>query len=593
MKRLIRTAWHTAGAAAGLALCLYPCVSWTSGWRSDTQLRAMADELARSKAMRLNSLDKPYFIQYTTEDTDELTVSASLGGITRANRVHVRHPSAVVRVGDYKFDNTNAGSSLRLRFGLFPLDDDYLSMRTILWRTTDVLYKTAADQITRKRNAIREIADPDTTPDFALAKPVELLDAPPEFPVSETRWSKDARQASGRFSAYPQITSSGVGVELLSSTYRLVNSEGTVIRIPQVLDEIDVRAAGRTNDGQRVWNHQFVAAAALRQLPHGAELNKIADQVAAQTAALELAPKAEDYTGPVLFSGEAAAEMMAQVLTDAVVLHRKPLAAPGSTEASQPFLESVWSARMGTTVAPEWLSIYDDPTARNFQGSPLAGYFLVDDEGVRAERVNLVDRGKLRGFLLSRTPVRTFAVSNGHGRISGAFGGAEAAIGNVIVQAAQTVSEDQLKSRLIAQVKAAGLKYGLIVRRLDFPSTASFGELQSMARQLQRNGYARTIAQPLLVYRVYPDGREQLVRGLRFTEFSAKDLRDVAAASDKPQVFNYINNGSSLNMADFRTEIVPSSVVCPSLLLESVELAKAENDGDSAPVVPPPALSKN
>ncbi len=189
--------------------------------------------------------------------------------------------------------------------------------------------------------------------------------------------------------------------------------------------------------------------------------------------------------------------------------------------------------------------------------------------------------------------MRTFAVSNGHGRISGAFGATEAAIGNVIVQAAQTVSEAQLKSRLIAQVKTAGLKYGLIVRRLDFPSTASFGELQSMARQLQRNGYARTLAQPLLAYRVYPDGREELVRGLRFGEFSAKDLRDVAAASDKPYVFNYINNGSSLNMADFRTEIVPSSVVCPSLLLESVELAKAENEGDPAPIVPPPALNKN
>ncbi len=384
------------------AACFSMCVAWSSGWRSDTQLRAMADELARSKTIRLNTLDKPYFIQYTTEDTEELTIDASLGGITRSSRVHVRRPSAVVRVGDYKFDNTNAANSMRLRFGLFPLDDDYLSMRTILWRTTDVLYKTATDQITRKRNAIREIADPDSTPDFAAVKPVELLEAPPVFAANENQWQEAAREASSRFSAYPAIANSGVQVELLSSTYRLVNSEGTVVRVPEVLGEIDVRGAGRSKDGQRIWNHQFVAAANLRHLPQAEDLNKIADKVAAETAALAQAPRAEDYTGPVLFSGEAAAEMMAQVLTDTVVLHRKPLASPGSNEANQPFLESVWSARMGTTVAPEWLSIYDDPTAGDFQGAPLAGHYLVDDEGVRAERVNLVDKGKLRGFLLSR-----------------------------------------------------------------------------------------------------------------------------------------------------------------------------------------------
>ncbi|HEX4167740.1 MAG TPA: metallopeptidase TldD-related protein [Bryobacteraceae bacterium] len=585
MKSWIVIALCAAGVAAGAV---------SSGdWRSDTQLRAMSDELARSRTLRLNSLDKPYFIQYTTEDTDELSVNASLGGITGSSKTHVRRPNAVVRVGDYAFDNTNTGAPLRLRFGLFPLDDDYLAMRTLLWRTTDVLYKAANDQITRKRNAMREIADPDKTPDLASAKAVEMLEPEPKFAVDESRWDDITRQASERFSAYPEITNSRVRVEMLASTFRLVNSEGTVIRVPEVLNEVEIRAGGRTKDGQRVWNHQFVTGADTQRMPPAVELNKIADSVAHETQALTQAPLAEDYTGPVLFTGEAAAEMMAQVLTDAVVLHRKPMAAPGSNEANQQSLESVWSARLGSTVAPEWLSIYDDPTAKDFHGARLAGHYLVDDEGVRAERVNLVEKGKLRGFLLSRTPVRKFAVSNGHGRIGTGYGATEAVIGNVMVEASQTVPEQQLKKKLIAQVNTAGLKYGLIVRRLDFPSTASLGELQSMERQLQRNGYARTLAQPLLAYRVYPDGREELVRGLRFSEFSAKDLRDVEAASDRPYVYNYINTGSSLNIADLRSEIVPSSVVCPSLLLESVELARADNEGDPAPLVPPPALSKN
>jgi hypothetical protein len=147
-----------------------------------------------------------------------------------------------------------------------------------------------------------------------------------------------------------------------------------------------------------------------------------------------------------------------------------------------------------------------------------------------------------------------------------------------------------MKSKLLAMVKAASLKYGLVVRRLDFPSTASLEELQSMGRQLQKSGYARTLNSPLLVYRVYPDGREELVRGLRFRDFSAKELRDIAAASDRPFVLNYINNGSGFNHFDTATDATSSAVVCPSLLFDSLDLARSENEPGKLPAVAAPAL---
>ena len=578
----------------GFSLPILTCLALTAfaspDWQQDTVLRAMADELARSKTLSLNTLDKPYFIQYTAEETEELVVDASLGGITRSSLVHVRRPGVVVRVGDYKFDNTNSVYSRPVRFGLFPLDDNYLAMRTTLWRTTDVLYKAAIDQITRKRNIVREVAEPDKVADLAPAKPSQVIEPPVKLSVNQDAWNLAARTASARFSAYPEITTSRVKVQVLSSTYRMLNSEGAVIRIPQVLNEVDVRSAARAADGHRVWNHRFFVVPDPSQLPDAAQLAKIADSVAAQTASLAKAPLAEDYAGPVLFEGEAAAQMMAQSLTDALVLHRKPIVPPGANEAAMQTIDSVWSARVGSSVTPDWLSIYDNPLAKDFQGAPLAGHYPVDDEGVLAQRVNLVEKGKLKTFLFSRQPIRTFSGSNGHGRLPGPFGSEEPLIGNLFVETTQPVPETQLKSQLLEKVKAAGLKYGIVLRRLDFPSTASLNELQSMARQLQKNGTARTLNQPLLAYRVYPDGHEELVRGLRFREFSAKDLRDVAAASDHPYVLNYVNNGSSLNIADLRSEAALSSIICPSLLFESIELVRAENEGDAAPLVPVPAL---
>ncbi len=148
-----------------------------------------------------------------------------------------------------------------------------------------------------------------------------------------------------------------------------------------------------------------------------------------------------------------------------------------------------------------------------------------------------------------------------------------------------------MKAKLIESVKTAGLKYGVLIRKIDFPSTANFEELQTMARDLQKNGYARTVNTPILVYRVYPDGREELVRAMHFKEFSAKDLRDVKAASDHPYVLNYLNNGSSFDLIDVGSDATTSSVICPSLLFDSVDLGRTEEQAGRPPVVPPPALT--
>lgn len=582
-------AWALCGALVAFTSAVLWAREPGADLRSDPQLRAMGDELARSKTLKLNDLDQPYFIQYAVSDLYQAYVAASLGGLLDSSLVHARQPVVQVRVGDYRFDNTNSIYSGHGRVALFPVDDDYRAMRTELWMDTDSLYKASADQIARKRAALRDMADPDPTADFAPAKPVQLIQPVASFEFDQRAWEQRVRALSARMEKYPDVIGSGVALRVISSTYRLVNSEGTVLRVPQSLAQVEIHATALAPDGGRVSSHQSVTRLEGSQLPGESELASAVDAVGSQASALAKAPIAEEYSGPVLFEQEAAAQMMAQVLTDAIRLERRPVAPVGSNENAQ-VMESVWSSRVGSKVAPDWLSIEDNPREKQFHGAALAGYFEVDDEGVPAQPVTIVDQGSLKAFLTSREPVKNLNASNGHGRLPGAYGTEQAAIGNLFVRAGQTVPEAKMKGLLMEKVKAAGLKYGLLIRRLDFPSNATFEELQSMARQLQKHGYSRSLNAALLAYRVYPDGREELVRGLRFKEFSAKDLRDLEAASDRPYVLNYLNNGSSFNLAATSRDATTSSIVCPSLLIASVDVEHAEEDTTRLPIVPPPAL---
>ena len=576
-------------AALCSAAYLAFAVDVSSEIKSDAQLHAMTDEIARSKTLQLNSLDKPYFVSYSVSEADQFVVSGSLGGIVGSIRNRARHPSVQVRVGSYALDNTNSTFSPTPRLGLLPIDDDYDAIRTSFWLSTDGLYKAAADQITRKRNALRERADTESVADFAPATPAQLILPPSKLTLDQNEWENKIRRLSGAFAKYPDVASSSVRLMALATTYRLANSEGTLIRMPQDIADLQIRASGLAPDGSPVWNHRFLTTFRPSDLPSDEQLAREVEAIASETNALERAPLAAEYSGPVLFEQEAAAQMIAEVMADAARLRRKPVAQPDSNEGG--FLESVWASRLGTKVTPDWMTMIDDPSQKQFQGARLAGYYPADDEGVIPKAVTLVEKGVLKAFLLSREPVKSFDSSNGHGRLPGRYGSEAATIGNLFVQVDQTTPESQMKARLIEKVKAAGLKYGILLRRLDFPSTANVEELQGMARQLQKSGYARTLSAPLLAYRVYPDGREELVRGLRFKEFSAKDLRDVALASDRPYVLNYLNNGSSFDFADVLSDATTSSVICPSLLFDSVDLDRSQDDLTKPPLVPPPPLT--
>jgi predicted Zn-dependent protease len=310
--------------------------------------------------------------------------------------------------------------------------------------------------------------------------------------------------------------------------------------------------------------------------------------MAARLTTLCAAPLGEAYSGPVLFEGEAAAQLLAQMLGGNLSPVRSPISEPGRPVNLPP---SDFEGRLGARVMPEFLDITDDPFARDSQGRPLFGYYPIDMEGVVPQPLPIVRNGVLKNFLLTRQPVRGFEGSNGRARLPGGFGASTALPSNLLVTARETVPLAALKTKLLDAVRQRNKPYGLIVRKIDFPSSASVGELRRLASSLQAGGgSSRPVSLPLAVYRVYPDGREEPVRGMRFRGLTVRALRDIVAASTETHSLNLLLNSYPLALMGAGGFVTGVSVVTPSLLFDELDLDRPQEERPSAPLVPPPPL---
>ena len=280
--------------------------------------------------------------------------------------------------------------------------------------------------------------------------------------------------------------------------------------------------------------------------------------------------------------------MFAQLLGSNVSLTRIPVTDPGRT---LPIPASELDGRVGARVLPEWMDVTDDPALQSFEGQPLAGHYAVDIEGVPAKSVSLVEKGILKNYLMTRQPVKGFEGSNGHARLPGMFGARAPRISSLLIKASTAVPEADLKKKLIEMCSQRSKPYGILIRKLDFPTAASAQDVRKMATASMRNGgSARVFSAPLMVYKVYPDGREELVRGLRFRNLPVRALKDVVGASDKPVVFNYIDNGAILAVSGVGSTVTACSVVSPSVLLDDVDMERVREEVATPPLVPPPPL---
>jgi hypothetical protein len=246
--------------------------------------------------------------------------------------------------------------------------------------------------------------------------------------------------------------------------------------------------------------------------------------------------------------------------------------------------------RRGSRIFPESFTVVDDPTLKEWKGRPLFGTMLVDEEGIEAKPLTIVEKGVLRNFLLTRDPVRRFPATNGRSRLQGNYGNTLGGMTNLIVTSRETVPQAQLKSQLIEILKQRDKPFGMIVRKMDFPSTASTAEARRLVSGAARSGGSRPTSLPLRVYRVYQDGREEIVRGLHFRGLNVRSLKDIIAAGDDFNVLNYQENGQMFALVGAGSETAETSVVAPSLLIDDLELVRREEEEPKLPIVPAPEL---
>jgi len=557
---------------------------------ADALLRAMQDEMARARVLRI--VEVPYFIEYGVDQADQVSAAATLGALLNSGRVRLRIPRIQVRVGDYSFDNTNYlgtdfYSGVRYEVDRFPLDDSYPVLRRHLWLATDTAYKAALEAISRKRALVRSLTVSEQLPDFYRAAPVEMVDRTVLPEIDASLWSERMRRLSALFLRYPKLIGSVVDYTASRGVQYLVNSEGTRVRDPSGLMFVRIRAVSQAPDGMMLRDAAVLHTRDLSRPPLETDLEQAARQVAEHLTALADAPVGDAYTGPVLFEGQAAAQLFAEVLGRNLLAVRRPLMPPGR---SLPFRGSELEGRLGVRVLPEWMDVVDDPTQKEWRGRPLFGHYRVDMEGVVPVPVVLVEKGVLKSFLLTRQPVKGFDGSHGRARLPGGFGAKAATISNLFVRASQTVPLAELKRRLLELCRQRGKPYGLIVRKMDFPSSASLEEARRALAAGAGAGASAPVSQPVLAYRVYADGREELVRGLRFRSLTARSLRDILAASEELEVFDYLENGAPFALMGAGAYAAEATVVAPSVLVDDLDVDRMGEELTRPPLVPPPPL---
>ena len=584
---------------------------------NDHTLQAMHDEMARSKArleLQIPNSDqpvRPFYIEYRILDLEVREIVAEFGDLLSSTHRRNRFMNVSARVGSYKLDSSNFVSDDGFQGFIGPtgsvgIDRDYDSLRQDLWIATDQAFKEAVDTYSRKRGYLSSLARQSDIDDFSKAEPVRLIE-PLEAPDWTNRnWEQEAREASEVMRAFSQIHESRVTYYLVYATEYLLTSEGTEIRQNRHFAGIDGGMNAVADDGVPV-NH-FYATYATRpaNLPNVDAVRKGLNVACTELMALRSAPPAQDYTGPVLFEARAAASLLAQVLSPAINGARPPISFSPVLEQMLTGLggKSDWVGRLGARVLPPGVTLVDDPGLKEFKGTPLIGGYDVDEEGVRGQKVTLVENGVLKGELMSRRPGPDFEQSNGHGRAAG-LNDAKPTMSNLIFSSSETLSPADLRKKFLDECRqekqSQREKYCLAVREMDNPALSLLHQDDFSELLASFGGGAGTGDRlPLIVYRIYPDsGREEIVRGARIIGLSTRALRNIAGIGNDDFVFHYMQSQSNgfagTALSAFGSAqpgaSLPASVVAPSLLFDEVEVRGERAEAKRLALLPPPPMT--
>jgi len=537
----------------------------TPGKRSPI-LAAMQAELERSMK-ELSAQDTPaYFIGYSVTDSQRVNVSGSNGALLSSSEDRNRWLEVSVRTGDYKLDNTHKVGERQMPSGgpgsPVPIDDDPEILRRVIWLETDKQYRAAEQALTKIKTSkeVKVETEEGRGPDFSREQPHTYVGPQVSIAVDRKPWEEKVRAYTKSFRESAKIINSIVTFTAQAENDFQVSSEGTQLQYGQIRYRLELFIQGKAPDGMdidRYYNFDWVNPV---DAPDDKAVFAAEATMRKELEGLVAAPINDPTVGPALLTGRAAAVFFHEVFGHRAEGHRQKDISEGQTFAK----------KVGEQILPSFLSIVDDTTMKRVGTQDLLGYYQFDDEGVPAQRVSLVDHGVLKGFEMSRSPLAQFPRSNGHGRRQ--LGATPVSRqGNLLVQSSKTLTNAQLRAKLIELIKEQNKQFGLLIDDIAGGFTFT-GRGQPQAFQVL----------PLVVYKVYADGRpDELVRGVDIVGTPLAALTKIVATGDTPEVFNGYCGAESGS--------VPVSAASPAILTSELEVQKKQSSTDRPPILPPPA----
>ena len=530
-------------------------------------LLAMSAELDRSMQTLKAQPVPPYFLSYQVSESRETIVAGAFGTLQSSSENRWRTLTMDMRVGSPAFDNSHAvrGGLQSMDFGerfervLMPVEDDPGAIRRVLWYNTDRRYKGAVARLSRAKADVQvHVTVEDTSADFSIEPSEQHIEEVAAPVVDRHAWEQKIRAYTAPFAKYDDIYDGEAAIWSEGATRWYVNSDGSRLQTSSTYYRLIISAYTKAADGMVLPRYESFLALSPEKLPTDREVEAAITKMINDLHALKNAPVIGAMTAPAILSGRASGVFFHEVFGHRIEGHRQKNEKEGQT----------FKGKIGEQILPSAISVFSDPTLRDLGGTDLAGYYLYDDQGVKARRVDLVANGQFKNFLMSRSPIAGFSSSNGHGRAQPGFA-AVARQSNLVVSGSAPVSHAELKRRLLAQVKAQGKPFGLLFDDIEGGFTITQRFLPNTFDVI-----------PVMVYRVFPDGREELVRGIDLIGTPLTVFSKIIATDGEQKVFNGVCGAESGG--------VPVSATSPAILISQIEVQKKEKDQDMPPILPAP-----
>ncbi len=532
-------------------------------------LSVMREELDRSLANFTDASDAPmYYLQYSVTDMHEYSLAVTDGGLNSPTESDHRYLDVDLRVGGMELDNTHEirGGSWRDNYTptrriAFPLDDHANAVRAALWNETEFQFMKAQERLTKvEANRQVKVEEEDLSNDFSPSEAHTYSEPPRRTEIDEELWKGVLKRVGEALADGEFVQGSSASISVTDRNNYMVNNEGAALQHGNTYLRLRLAISGMADDGMDLRRSEYWSATVTGNLPDEATLMANAERLVTELAALRDAPVVEPYIGPAILMNRASGVFFHEIFGHRIEGHRQKSESEGQT----------FTKKVGQLILPDFISVYDDATMAEFGGTELRGYYRYDDEGTPSERVTVVENGILRNFLMSRSPIEGFPMSNGHGRREHG-NDVVSRQGNLIVESEKMVPFDRLREMLIEECRRQEKPYGLI-----------FDDISGGFTMTGRGGPQAFKVLPLFVTRVYADGRpDEGVRGVDIVGTPLTSFSKIIMAADDTDVFNGTCGAES--------GWVPVSAISPRLLVSAIEVEKRRKGQDKPPILPPPS----